>query len=160
MRFSTRWLLIVMAYVALLAATVGTQSRFLVDSVWAVTLLAFCYAVVVAFIVRGKRQAMAIGFVALAATHVICLYLVPIETPAIRFYQALGYTVDPSINLIYEPTDSTLGATSGRITRGSSRYHIVNRLPDLRTSSGVVTLFAGFVGCWIGALAYKPRSSK
>jgi len=160
MRFSTRWLLIVTAYVALLAGTVGTQSPFLVDAVWAVTILAFCYAVVVAFIDRGKRQAMAIGFVALAATHVICLYLVPIETPAARFYQALGYTVDPSINLIYEPPDSTLGATSSRGTRGNSRYQIVKRLPDLRTSSGVVTLVAGFVGCWIGALAYKQRSGE
>src|SRR5690349_5727931 len=106
MRFSLRWLLVIMAYVALLAATVGTQSRFLVDLVWIVTLVAFCYMVVAACVERGKRQAMAIGFVVLAATHVICLYLVPIETPAVRFYQALGYTVDPSINLIYEPTDS------------------------------------------------------
>src|SRR5262245_11032934 len=134
MRFSIRWLLLIMAYVALLAATVGTQNRFLVDLVWMLTLLAFCYMVVAALLQRGKRQAMAIGFVVLAATHVVCLYLVPFTTPAVRFYQALGYTVDMSSNQIYEPTDSNAGVMRGQWPQSSSRYQPVKVLPDMRTS--------------------------
>jgi hypothetical protein len=160
MRFSIRWLLVITAYVALLAATIGTQSRFLVDLVWIVTLSAFCYMVVAACIERGKRQAMAIGFVVMAATHVVGLYSVPYATPAARIYQALGYTIDYSSNQIYEPVGSSAGITRGGRPGFNPAYNAVkSRVPDLRTSSGVMTLVAGLLGGWIGLLAYKQRTS-
>ena len=69
-----RWMMAVTAYIALLAATVGTGSQILIDIVWGATFVAICYAVVVAVVDRGKPQAMAVGFIALAAVHIICIY--------------------------------------------------------------------------------------
>jgi hypothetical protein len=84
----------VTAYVALLAAAVGVRSQELVDVVWAVTIIAIGYALVVAVVDRGKRQTMAVGFVALAAAHIICMYLAPTSLPAVRLLEAAGYAVN------------------------------------------------------------------
>jgi hypothetical protein len=71
MRFSLRWFLFGATYVALVAAAVGTQSLSLVDFLWAVALIAGCYAVVLVFVVTGRCRAMAFGFVALAAAYFV-----------------------------------------------------------------------------------------
>src|SRR6476620_11360185 len=97
MRFSMRWLMAGMAYIALLAAAVGTRALVFMDLVWCVTLLAVCYATVVAIIDRGKRQAMAIGFVALSSIYILGSYVHPESTPAMWLYHAAGYSVDTGV---------------------------------------------------------------
>ena len=69
-----RWMMAVTAYIALLAATVGTGSQILIDVVWAVTLVAICYAIVVAVVERGKQPTNAVGVIARATPHIVCKY--------------------------------------------------------------------------------------
>jgi hypothetical protein len=77
MRFSLKWLLLCTAYVALvagafvsrndlLAGALGSRSSFLADAVWAVTLCAICYAIVVACFGIAERRPAALGFALLA----------------------------------------------------------------------------------------------
>jgi hypothetical protein len=152
MRFSIRWLLAVTAYLALLAATIGTTIDFLVDLLWAVPILAFCYATMVACIDRGKRQAMAIGFVALSAAYVVCMYLAPTNVPAMRLYSAAGYVVS-SDGEVYEVTGGATTVGEPRLSRAFRRAQ--GLIPSVRTSNAVATLVVGLIGCYIGLLAYK-----
>jgi hypothetical protein len=151
MRFSIRWLIAVTTYVALVAAAIGTRNSILVEVVWAVSLLAICYAIVVAAIHPGKRRAMAVGFVALAAIHIACVYVAGAKTPATWPYRAAGYSV--SNNAVYE---RVLSPTASRPTRMTLRTAEV--MPSISLANGVVTLLAGFLGSWIGALAFKQRA--
>jgi hypothetical protein len=151
MRFSIRLLLAVMAYVALVCAAVVTQKRFLEDLIWAVPLMIGCYAIVVACIDRGKRQAMAIGYVAIVAAHTAIMYLAPYRVPAIRVYEAAGYETASDENIVYERIEDP-------VTKSPKLRMASARIPTIRTSNGVFTLIAGLVGCWIGALALKHRN--
>jgi hypothetical protein len=151
MRFSIRLLLSMMAYVALVCATIATQSRFLEDLIWAVPLVGGCFAIVVACIDRGKRQAMAIGFVAMVATHIAIMYLAPYRLPAIRLYEIAGYaTVREESHMIYKVVEDP----STKVTRFREA---TGKIPSVRTSNGVFTLAAGLIGCLIGGLAYGQK---
>jgi hypothetical protein len=152
MRFSIRWLLAVMAYVALLAAAVGSRSAVLTDAICGISLLAICYAIVVAVVDRGLRQAMAVGFAAVAAVHLVCMYTIPYGVPASRLYQAAGYMVEGG--LVYVPTSAGSG---GRSVSMPGFRPVTGLVPGTRESNAVVTLLAGFVGCWLGHVAYKNR---
>jgi len=147
--------MIVTAYVALLAAAIGTSSAFLVDVVWVVTLVAICYAIVVAVVERGKRQAMAVGFVALAAVHIVCIYLMPNSLPSVRLLTATGYKTNVNTGTVwYEealPQPQRVGSMVVRVREVSAI------VPELRGMNGVMTLVAGFLGSAIGALAFNHR---
>jgi hypothetical protein len=83
MRFSLRWLLLATAYVALVAAALRIGTVEFAHSVWVVSFLALCYAVVIACNPKSRRQAAAIGFVTLATIHIACLLIDP-DTPVSR----------------------------------------------------------------------------
>jgi hypothetical protein len=143
MRFSIRWLLAGVAYVALVTAAVAAGSSVLVDVVWGVTLVAVCYAVVVACVGRGRRQAIAIGFVIMAMLHILGMYLLPSRVPAMRLISAIGYSVFDGE--AYEPDPASPGA-----------YRAVPGLRTAtRTANAVATLAVGLVGCLVGGLAYR-----
>jgi hypothetical protein len=95
------------AYVALVAAAIGTRNAILSEVVWAVPLLAICYAVVVAAIHPGRRRAMAVGFVALAAIYLACVYFAPTKTPARLPTSPNAHCVAPDSN---DPTYFRSGA--------------------------------------------------
>jgi hypothetical protein len=158
MRFSIRWMLLGMAYVALVATAVSTHIAFLEDSVWIVTWLVLAYAAVVAVIDIGKRRAMAVGFVTLAAIHVACLNLAPRNAPVRWVREVTEYVVETiSGKNRYQPggryaTPSTTPTVITSFTRPSAR----SSNPD--PMNGVVTLAAGLIGCWIGLIAWKQRS--
>ena len=155
MRFSMRWMFAVTAYVALLAAAVGVRNQVLVDVVWGVTIIAIGYALVVAVVDRGKRQAMGVGFVALAAAHVICMYLAPTSLPAVRLLEAAGYGVNVGAGTTFWVELSA----PNQLTRGSGAVLPASRLvPDFRMMNGVVTLVAGMVGYAVGTLAIEESS--
>jgi hypothetical protein len=141
MRFSLRRLLLAIAYVALVAAAVGTQSPALIDVLWAGSLIAGCYAIVLAFVATGRRRAMAIGFVTLAAAYAALIYLFPGRSPVMHAVSALGYTVSVS----------ELGVL---MIRGRSA-DVVRIVTAAQIANPVSTLAAGLIGAGIGALAYR-----
>ena len=151
-----RWMMAVTAYIAFLAAAIGTRKLVIMDLVWCVTLTAICYAIVVAVIDRGRRQAMAVGFLAFSAIHVVASYMHPESTPGTWLYRAAGYTVDSGE--VYKAILATSGgANSYRTVRLTEAKGLV---PHPRVANAVVTLVAGLIGCLIGALAYKHRDVK
>src|ERR671918_95405 len=93
MRFSLRWLLAATAYVALFSAAIATRNELLADLLWAVSMLAWIYAGVVACIARQQRQAIAIGFVLAATMYAIGLYLIPGRVSLAWVFSFAGYTV-------------------------------------------------------------------
>ena len=130
MRFSMRWMLAVTAYVALWRRRWVRAVRCVSTVVWAVTIIAIGYAVVVAVVDRGKRQAMAVGFVALAAAHIVCMYLAPTSLPAVRLLEAAGYGVNVQAGTIFwvdlsAPNQFTRG--SGAVLPAESTR---SRFPD------------------------------
>ena len=141
MRFSIRWLLAATAYVALATAAIATGNVLLTDVVWAVTLLAVCFAIVVVCVARRQRQAMALGFVVLATAHLAGLYLMPNRVPAMRLISVAGYIVNDT-GTIYEIDPAKPGAyREVRIGPAADcqRDRYVDRWPDRlpHGSSGV-----------------------
>jgi hypothetical protein len=120
-----------------------------------VTILAMCFAIVVAAIDRGKRRAMAIGFVCVAASHLLVSVLRPESAPETWMYRTAGYTADRGT--IFEPTGVVPGTRDARGMPVPVVRHAVGLVPSFRMSSAVVTLVAGLVGCWIGLFAYEHR---
>jgi hypothetical protein len=148
MRFSIRWMLALVAYVALVTTAIATGSYLLADVVWGLTLVAVCYAMVVAWVDRGRRQAMAVGFVIMAALHVAGLYVVPNRVPAARAFVATGYYLSDSDGEVYVY----------EMTRPGTYQIAPGGQSTLRVANAIVTLVAGVVGCFVGRAAYRGQS--
>jgi hypothetical protein len=82
MRFSLKWLLIGTAYAAVAAAALTQDSWIWADIVWALSLVAFAFAFVVACLARGPRQAAGLGFVAFVGSYLLCLHFEKTNGPA------------------------------------------------------------------------------
>jgi hypothetical protein len=145
MQFSIRWMLAGTAFVALVTAAIATQSYLLVDLLWAVILLAVVYAIVLAWNPSRKRQAIAIGFVAVAVTHAACLYFLPSHAPTTHALRAAGYIL--SRGQVYE-VDSDAGPGEPNWVRANKMQVAVS------AANAVVTLLAGLAGGLVGAAAY------
>jgi hypothetical protein len=149
MRFSIRWLLAAMAYVAIAITAIATASDLLADLVWGISWLALCFAIVVACLGRRRQQAMAIGFVALAVANIVSLYLVPNRTPSMRLFSVAGYLVT-SEGKIYEPDPARRGQVRNPPGIGATA----------RTANAVGTLLIGLVGCFVGRFAFAYLSDR
>jgi hypothetical protein len=143
MRFSLRWLFITVAYVAVATTALATKSGLLADLVWGVSWLAISFAVVVACVGRQQQQAIAVGFLTLAAANVAGLYLVPDRTPAMRLLSAAGYIVT-SEGEVYEPNPGYPGQV----------HFPVGLRAQVSTVNAVGTLAIGLIGCLVGRIAY------
>jgi hypothetical protein len=144
MRFSLRWLMVSMAYVAVATTAIATGSDLLADLISALSLLAVSYAIVVACIATRQRQAIAVGFLTLAIAHLVGLYLIPDRVPAMRLLNSAGYMVS-SKGDIYEHDPTRPGAV--RTIQGMTAV--------VRTANAIGTLATGLIGCLIGGLAYR-----
>jgi hypothetical protein len=144
------------AYVALVAAAISTRTLVCMDLVWAVALLVTCYAIIVACIERGRRQAMAIGFVVFASAHMLVARLHSESTPATWLYQAAGYY--PDTGFVYERTgrSNIMGGRSLPQYRQTTNSFV----PHPRLANAVVTLVVGLFGCRLGAIVYKHHTGK
>jgi hypothetical protein len=62
MRFSLKWILAGMAYVAIVAAAYGSGLWVYADALVAFTILAIAYSALLVVFARGKRRIVASGF--------------------------------------------------------------------------------------------------
>jgi hypothetical protein len=152
MQYSLRWLLVAMAYVALVAGAIVSRNYFMSDAVWAVTFAVICYSIVTAVMAQGRRRAMALGFAILAAGNVACLYTAQSRLPANRLFRQLDYLV--SDDSLYVRVAAETGIFSER-SATMRRTRIGNGEVIVRTTNAAGTMLAGLVGCLIGALAYR-----
>ena len=142
MQFSLRLVLLLTAYVALVVAAFASGSIWTADLVWVATVLAIAYTSVVAFVSRGKRQAMALGFVILSLACITSLRLEPSRTLAVQAFSMTGYQL----------------TTKGQVyvDTGQGTVRLVQSLSaGARALDAASTLAAGFIGCGLGALAYR-----
>jgi hypothetical protein len=146
MRFSLKWALAAMAYVALAAAAISAKSPLLADLLWAMTILALCYAMILAWIVRRERRAMAAGFVVALAANLICLYLAPSHALSSHALSAFGYTVNESGQFL-EPAPSVNNVPTLGMYEKSK--------PIKYAADAMCTMAAGLFGCGLGALAFR-----
>ena len=105
MRFSLKWILAAVVYVAIAAAAFSQQSWVYADILWAMSLLAIVFAALLAFLARGKGRVMAAGFLAASVCYLACL----------AFGQTNGSDVIPTTRLLiasgYDPNSAFRPAT-------------------------------------------------
>ena len=145
MRYSMKWILAAMVYVAIAAAAFSQPGWVYADLLWAATFLAFSYAIIVAWLVPGVARARAGGFVIVAACFVASLHLSPVDVPARRVLEAIRVML-PADSVDREPTTvSEWMASPRRESRGT----------QIRSADTVATMLSGLVGCLLGSLAYN-----
>jgi hypothetical protein len=94
MRFSLKWILAGVAYVAVAAAAFSQQTWVYADVLWAIGLLAVLYGALLAFLARGRRQAAAIGFVVGSLAFAACVFAGSSSVPTLRLLTAAGIGPD------------------------------------------------------------------
>jgi hypothetical protein len=144
MRFSIRWVLAAMAYFALVAAAMGSYSEFLFELTWVVSIVAFCYAAVFAIVSRGRRQAVAAGFVVMFVLHAFCVLISPDHSPVNWLYLPSGRFVNSGV--VYEANANP---------RFQPNPPAPAWIDNVRVAYAAGTLLAGFAGFGIGALVWR-----
>ena len=188
MRFSLKWILVAVAYVAIAAAAFSQQSWVYADILWAVSFLAVMFAAMMAFLAHGKARIAAAGFLLASACYLACLAFGQISgsevVPTRRWLIAAGYdptiTVYPVISAggapIYQnsgwvsyppptvysptPTNSTTFALAG------SPQPVIPSLPSadfamyVRAANAVGMMAFGGLGVIVGLFALKRVSQR
>jgi hypothetical protein len=90
MRFSMKWALAAMAYVAVAAAAFSRQTWVFADLLWAASLLAVVFATLVAAFARGRRQVAAAGFVVASGCFLLCMAFDQNAVPTNRMLAGAG----------------------------------------------------------------------
>jgi hypothetical protein len=95
MRFSLKWILAAVVYVAVAAAAFSQASWVYADILWAVSLLAIVWATLMMFLTRGRARAAAAGFLLASGAFLLCvaagLLLGGNVVPTSRILVAAGY---------------------------------------------------------------------
>jgi hypothetical protein len=71
MRFSLKWILFFIAYVALATVAFGQPERLYCDALWAISILANVFAATLAVFARGQQRAAALAFVLASVTFTL-----------------------------------------------------------------------------------------
>lgn len=132
MRFSLKWLMAGMAYVALAAAAFGTAHWAYADALWAVAFSAVVYSAIVAILARGCRQYVTVGFVLACLWLTVQQQIAGSSVPTAHFFTAIVLSTS-------EPIDS--------------KEYAARR----RAANSLATMLAGLVGGVLGAVAWRRR---
>jgi hypothetical protein len=123
MRFSLKWVLAGVTYVAVAAAAFSQTTWVYADLLWAASLLAVVYAVLVACFARGRRQAAAAGFVAASVCFLVCSHFANDSVPTRRLLAAagVGQNLAPSPyyapSVVSRPVVETISTPAGPVKR-------------------------------------------
>lgn len=157
MRFSMKWILAAMAYVAVAAAAFSRQTWVFADVLWAVSLLAVVFAVLLAVFARGRRQVAAAGFVVASGCFLACVAFDQNAVPTNRLLAAAGinpnatlsvasplpgYSAQPRVVTRQRPVTETKMTDAGPVSQTRMvEYAVV--VPDPNAPTPVAT--AGYV---------------
>lgn len=89
-RFSIRWLLLAVAYVALVTAACVGRTTAWSAALWLVTALSAAYALLTVVYHRGQTQAMALGFLLLMGAYLASMHWAPEMLPTPHIAESLG----------------------------------------------------------------------
>ena len=110
MRFSMKWALAAMAYVAVAAAAFSRQTWVFADLLWAASLLAVVFAALVARFARGRRQMAGAGFVVASGCFLLCMALDQNAVPTNRLLAAAGIYAKAPVGAWATPLQPALAA--------------------------------------------------
>jgi hypothetical protein len=106
-QFSMKWVLAAMAYAAIAAAAYTQRLGVYVDLLWAISVVAFAYALLVARYAQGERQAWATGFAILWACTFLAMQLAPHSFPTRRLLTTFGANSEPvQVYPLFNPTQT------------------------------------------------------
>jgi hypothetical protein len=169
MRFSLKWILAGMAYVAVAAAAFGTGKWYFADLLSVMTMFAAVYAIAVAMFDGSMRRAMAATFVVGCACFLLWLTLGGDAVPVQRLLVASGVgqtapaatTADDEVKALtalYDQGRTTLD----QVAAAKRRQQELKLRADsealavyLRAATAVATLAVGLRGSLVGLLAFR-----
>jgi hypothetical protein len=182
-RFSLKWMLLAMVYAAVAAAAFTQRNWFYNDLLWAVSMAAVGYAVLLIIYARGERQARAAGFVVLAIGFLACLYLAPNSMPTRHLASALPTPSDEVAQVQYAYATPTITPMPAAPSASTYPPPYVPAIPPtaqppimaapvtfaytgpvsfvfrFSAANALAVLGAGLVGCVLGAVAYRKATS-
>ncbi|MBA4105561.1 MAG: hypothetical protein C0485_07360 [Pirellula sp.] len=103
MRFSLKWGLLGMAYVAVAAAALTQDHWAYADLLWLATFVAICMAIQSAILSSGSRRAMATGFALFALGFAACAQFAEHSIPTRRLLLAAGVPEYPNYQPVLNP---------------------------------------------------------
>lgn len=137
MRFSLKWILALMVYVAVAAAAFGQPAWLYPDVMWCITILANAFAAAVVVCGRGPRKAAASGFF-VASIAFAALVLFSIDLPGHDSHSGF-YPID---NIFLTLGIDSVAPNPKTILR-------------LRTANAVASLVFGLIGTLAGLIAFR-----
>jgi len=180
MRFSLKWALAAMAYVALAAAALSQRSPVWAGLLWTATIFAFCYALLVCF-AWDDRRAAALGFVVVSIVYYVHQQMAPTQALPRQILVAAGldtwqvpntfeiYVTQgaPANNkqpgevvqqgeIVAEVVDDPIGAANPKPVK--VRRTVMERAfatTRLQAVSAIGFMAAGLTGALLGVLAFR-----
>lgn len=184
MRFSLKWGLLGMAYVAVAAAALTQDHWAYADLLWLATFVAICMAIQSALFNSGSRRAMATGFALFALGFAACAQFAEHSIPTRRLLLAAGvpeysnyqqlwnpYTVNPPqttatfvaptpINAYPMPAPAVASPVSPPPISVVTISPSPLELPftsKVRAANAVGSMILGLMGGWLAAAAFHRR---
>lgn len=186
MRYSLKWGLLGMAYVALAAAAFGQGHWAYADLLWLATFGAICLAMLIAIFSTGARRAGGVGFALFAFALAMCMQFAPDSIPTRRIFLAAelrsyasvqayappyaGYRVAPPVTVTapalptnqpsyYPPPQIVMAAQPVPVAFPSGMVEPpINT--KMRAANSLGVMVAGIVGCWLGIAAFRRQQQE
>jgi hypothetical protein len=165
MRFSLKWALALTAYVAFAAATFSTPNYAFILALWAMSLMAACYASLVALAATGRLRIVAAGF---AIASAIAIFFLALQAAG-RYRMPWRQLAESQLKI-----GGSLQSIEGyqRMLRpmraDPNNPNYVTNLPriesDLRlalrlqSANALSVVVAGTIGAILGAVAYSQAN--
>lgn len=185
MRYSLKWGLLGMAYVALAGAAFGQGHWAYADLLWLATFGAICLAMLIAIFGTGARRAGGVGFALFALALAMCMQFAPDSIPTRRMFLAAElrslaaaeasapyaqYRVDAPGTLVppvatgypapyYAPTTIALAQPPVAVAFPSGVVE-APIFTKMRAANSLGVMFTGIVGCWLGIAAFRRQQKE
>jgi hypothetical protein len=182
MRYSLKWGLLGMAYVALAAAAFGQGHWAYADLLWLATFGAICLAMLIAIFGTGARRAGGVGFALFALALAMSMQFAPDSIPTRRIFLAAELRSYSSVQAFapYAQLGVAAPATlSNPVVSGyAAPYSPTKTTPifpppvpvafpsgiveppintKMRAANSLGVMVAGIVGCWLGIAAFRRQ---
>jgi hypothetical protein len=141
MRFSLKWLLAAMAYVALAAIAVR-EGEYFALAISAINFIAIVSAMIWSVLSRGKPRALAIGFAIASVSYLACQEFNQERVLSFEIAQDL-FPPEPSM----------------RVDRLTSTPRDLSRARARAAFDSLGTMLTGLIGAALGALAARHASA-
>lgn len=185
MRFSLKWILLGMAYVAVAAAALSQDHWAYADALWLATFIAVGASILTAILRTGSLRATASGFALFAGGFALCAQVAPQSTPTRRILLTAGvpeYPIYQPAPVIYSapqpalatpfvaPTVSAYPMPAAPTPANSYAPSQISPVPVVafaaspvelpfvsktRATNAILSVLLGLVGAWIAAAAYR-----